>query len=212
MKRNTLLALVGAASLALGANAVAAPTTYTNFADFANEWNYSAVTGDGNAISGKVYWEIFDNTFYFGLLNTSPFNARLTAFGFDFPEDVSYSGDFSGPSGWVLEQPGNLPGLSFDACAVDGGNCIAPQGQTGFTPNNAFNLFSVGLIGSADFDAWNAVRSCLRFGTVGPDGEDSGVACREPDFDFDVPEPSSLALLGLGLIGVGLARRRKLLA
>jgi hypothetical protein len=147
------------------------------------------------------------------LTNTSPFDARITGFGFDLA-----AGNLSGftgspdpitsPTGVMFDfEDGNLGNVpaGFNSVELDFGYLtgnnfnggdpqqgLAPSGTLSFTISGAFAGFT---------EAEIAAGLLTRFQRVGPNGEGSDVGSITA-----VPEPASMLLFGSGL--AWLARRR----
>ena len=153
------------------------------------------------------------------LTNNSDFDARLTAFAFNVPNNVTGVSNFTGPSGWSESyDPDNIdtPGQfgKFDLAGLTGPNFNGGDPNDGIPPTSTFDfafvLMGSGLNGLTEESFLGLLSDpgkndnpqpfIARFQRVGPDGEGSDVAV--------VPIPAAVWLLGGGLIGlVGLRRR-----
>ena len=159
------------------------------------------------------------NTFTFTLMNTSPFDARITGVGFDL-----LAGDFSGSGSSGLNgfsganvgnftfrdgSLGNVP--QFNNAVLDFGFTTGNSGNfSGGSPNNGiapgggliFTVSGTAFSGMTEAQICNAVL--VRFQRVGPDGEGSDVGSVT-----QTPEPGTMLLLGSGLIGAAGFLRKK---
>lgn len=164
------------------------------------------------------------NTFTFTINNTSPFDARITSIGFDLPPagNASASG-LNGFTGSVDFQPA---GVDFDFSDGDLGNVnqfnsavldfgfLTGNNFSGGNPNEGlapgidpgdeatFTVSGAAFSGFTEEQICNAIF--VRFQRVGANGEGSDVGTPS-----EIPEPTSMLLLGTGLVGIaGFARKK----
>ena len=159
------------------------------------------------------------NTLNFSLTNTSPFDARITAVGFDLVAGDFSANNSSGRNGFTGTSSsanftfgdgslGNVP--MFSAAVLDFGSSVGNSGNfTGGSPNNGIDqLQTVNFIVTGPFaefsEAELAAALFVRFQRVGENGEGSDVG-RALNTTV-VPEPASMLLFGTGL--AVLARRK----
>jgi hypothetical protein len=163
------------------------------------------------------------NTFTFTILNTSPFDARITGIGFDLPPAGNasasglngFTGNVTQPAGvgFVFSDAdlGTVP--QFSSAVLDFG-FITGSNFTGGDPNDGLppGAEATFVISGAAFAGFTEEQICnaiyVRFQRVGANGQDSDVGTP----GTPVPEPASMLLLGTGLLGVMGAVRRKLKA
>jgi hypothetical protein len=154
------------------------------------------------------------------LMNKSAFDARLTAFAFNVPDNVTGVASFSGPANWsdsfspnsisTPEKFGN-----FDLAGLTGPNFNGGDPNDGIPLNDTFDfeffLSGIGLAGLTEDSFLGLLSSpgnpndnpqsfIARFQRVGSDGSGSDVAV--------VPIPAAAWLLGSGLAGLVALRRR----
>jgi hypothetical protein len=154
------------------------------------------------------------------LMNKSEFDARLTAFAFNVPDNVTGVNVFTGPANWsdsFSPNSINTPGQfgQFDLAGITGSNFNGGDPNDGIPPSSTFDfeflLNGTGLDGLTE-DSFLGLLSypgnpndnpqpfIARFQRVGSDGEGSDVAV--------VPIPAAAWLLGSGLVGLLALRRR----
>jgi len=147
------------------------------------------------------------------LENTSNFDARITAFGFDISDGTasglaSVSGTLDN-SGWTFALNTNTGGEGDrDAFAITGANFV------GGDPLDGIAVSSTGVFSfSGTFGGMLSISDILvRFQRTGADGEgsDRGHPCVvDCDPPTTVAEPSTLGLLGLSLTFLGFVSRRR---
>ncbi|HUE89013.1 MAG TPA: PEP-CTERM sorting domain-containing protein [Vicinamibacterales bacterium] len=200
----TFLAMTGV--LVATAMASATPITITG-----------AATGSLSTATGNL--TVAGDTLTLQLTNTSPYDARITALGFDlFAGDFLSSGPSSGLDGYLQNSGSSVGSFVFSDGALGtvpqfAGHVLDFGWQTGSNfaggfPNSGLSPFStLTFIVSGSFfgltEAQIANMLFVRFQQVGDNGDDSDVGRGR------VSEPVSLLLFGAGLAGVALVRRRR---
>ena len=186
--------------------------TFTGNATGAMATGTASITldGSGNTITGT-------------LTNTSPFDARITGFGFDI-RPGNLAGYVGTPDPIILpvgvnfdfrdDDLGNVP--QFNSIVLDFGYVTGPNPNftsgfpnEGLAPSQMLNFMVSGsFAGLTEQEIASAL--VLRFQRVGPNGELSDVAVAgspgTPTPFSSIPEPASMLLVGSG--PAYLARRR----
>jgi PEP-CTERM motif len=190
--------------------------------------------GSGQASTATVVCEFNSqtNTFTFTITNTSAITSpgstsTITGIGFDLPPTGNASA--SGLNGFTGQQApslsstfdfsdadlGNIPGAPFQNVVLDFGFTTGPSGNfSGGSPNDgllpgesaSFTVSGAAFTGFTESQICNAIF--VRFQNVPIVGSDVGVpGGLVPQ---EIPEPSTILLLGSALVGLGSFARRKL--
>jgi len=151
------------------------------------------------------------------LTNTAPFDARITAFGFDVgPGNVNgFTGSpnpITSPTGVLFNftdgDVGNVAqfnGFTLDFAYITGPNFDGGSPNVGLDNGQTLNFMVTGpFAGMTEQTIANSLF--VRFQRVGANGEGSDVATVPGTQPVPTPEPASMTLLGSGLLY--LARRR----
>jgi PEP-CTERM motif len=192
-------------------------------------------TGSGQFSTATVVCEFnsVTNTFTFTITNTSHISqpgstSTITGIGFDLPPTGNASA--SGLSGFTGSQApslsanftfsdgdlGNVP-HGFNSAVLDFGFITGPSGNfsggsvsDGLLPGESasFTVTGAAFTGFTEDDICNAIF--VRFQNVPEAGGSGGSDVGTPN--GEIPEPSSILLLGSALVGLGGFARRKLKA
>lgn len=181
----------------------------------APSWAVPIVGSDDSVNSSAQFGYSVQNAFdlRITLKNTSSYDARVTGFGFDLDGGSAYglwsvSGTLDNDA-WSFSYDA-IPGSDDrDAFAITGPNLW------GGSSNHGIKVGATGIFDFLGVFQSNASVSniVVRFQNTGRDGQgsDKGYACTAscaPPMT-QVPEPTSLALLGAGVAALGFAKRRR---
>jgi hypothetical protein len=147
---------------------------------------------------------------FVNVTNSSLFEARITAFGFNLPGGFSnFTLTSTTSAGFTLSNdvggvPG-LPGATLDFALLTGGTFASGNPGVGIAPGQTVSFSVVGPFPST-FNFERILDDVVvRFEQAGPTGAQTGTGFGPSA--AAVPEPVTTMLLGIGLGGWGLVRR-----
>jgi len=148
---------------------------------------------------------------FLNVTNSSLFGARITAFGFNLPGDLSnFTLTSTTNAGFTLSNDvGGAPGVggaTLDFALLTGGTFASGNAGAGIAPGQTASFSVVGPF-PPTFNFERILDDVVvRFEQAGPTGTQTGTGFGPSA--AAVPEPVTTMLLGIGVGGVGLVRRR----